>query len=330
MTRHDDVLGSIAVESRIVEESEVDPGRYVYEIEFTGQTFDLPATVPFDIAIGVMGAGLSGESLLPEAMPAGVASSVVVRAVSVDGEVDFDPVLGVATAYESLHTFAVEAVFENDGGVAFTLDVAVFRSGTLTDFGESAPFERDRVLDRFESDPNALGGDLIFGFPGTPFDGLTDDEVELVFGPLDLIRGDLLIGAAAARMIDEDGDSAVVVSITNGGDLRGAPFVAEELMSFLSETTPRSFRAGDATAFRGTVADSTWHAFNNETHTFVAIGPTGVATDILTDIIEQSDPYLWQAGDCFAFDDGFGEATPYAPFGLHGSRHCQADHKRMR
>jgi len=46
----------------------------------------------------------------------------------------------------------------------------------------------------------------------------------------------------------------------------------------------------------------------------------------MSDLADSADPYLWQRGDCLIFDDGFDDVTPYAPFGLHGLRHCAVGH----
>ena len=66
--------------------------------------------------------------------------------------------------------------------------------------------------------------------------------------------------------------------------------------------------------------------FNNETHLFFTIGPRELSRAVLADLAKGPTRYLWQPGDCLDFTDDYFSATPHAPFGLYGLRHCEVPH----
>jgi hypothetical protein len=123
-----------------------------------------------------------------------------------------------------------------------------------------------------------------------------------------------------------EGDEVVAVAVTMGGEFRGAPYVAEEVSAFLSGSRPTEVSVGDHTAFRVGIGDEEWLMYNNEAYLFITIGPRSASRRVMRDLAQTSVPYLWQPGDCLDFADEYDSATPYAPFGEHGLRHCGVTH----
>lgn len=322
----DPLLGSVTIDAAIIGEERAPDGSFWFVIEFGGQATDVPQEV--DLGAGVeltsgLGVGGGFDTLLPE----GSQGSVIIRSAEMNGEMRFDPARGVAVRFESLQAFAVDFDLEIGGQAAvFSLEAGSFRNLELRDVGLATPFELESVLDRFEVGPSALAASAFAGLTGYDLLDVTDEEADVAFEPLQDLRQDLFAGASIVKALDDPGDSAIVLAVTTGGEFRGAPFVAEEVATFISGTRPRSVSIGDRTAHRVEVGDEESLVYGNETHLFIVIGPRELSERILTDLTASIAPYLWQPGDCLDFRDNFDNATPYAPFGVFGARHCLIDH----
>lgn len=326
-TGQDDVLATVTIDVEIVGEVELPDGRYAYAIEFTGSATEAP--VPIDLRDVPGLTGSAGGAPLDDFLPPGISSTATVLSALLEGSAIFDPDTGVHTELETLLSLTLE--FTAGGGAgesaSFTLDSTAFRSGELTSLQERATvFEIEGVLDRFQVDAFTLAAEAILGVPGYDVVDAGDREAQEVFGVLSDIRQDLFPGATIRRLVDESGRETVIASMTMGGDLRGAPSVAEDVAGFLAGVSPRPVSIGDFSAYRATIGSSGWLLYNNETHLFVVIGDDAGAERALAAVVANAAPYLWQPGDCFDFTDGFFDGTPYAPFGLHGARHCSIDH----
>ena len=326
VAHQDPLVGTVSIRTEIVAEVASDGGELLFEIEFSGSATELP--VGLDLAAALEFTGVGGASRgFDASFPLGTSVSVSLRAATVDGSVRYDPSLGVPVDIETLQTFAMTfTVGSADAREEFTLDIATYRSLTLIDLAEAASFEVESVLDRFEADPFDLAVATFVGLTRYEILDVTDEQADVVFDALSDLRSDLFAAAGFMRFRHASREEATAFALTAGGEFRGAPFLADEVALFVSGTSPRSVSIGDRTAFRVTVDDVEWLLYSNETHLFIVVGPRDVSREIMTDLADSADPYLWQPGDCLIFDDGFDDATPYAPFGLHGLRHCAVGH----
>ena len=325
VAHHDPLIGTVSIRSEVVAEVAFDDRELLFDIEFSGSATELPVGLDLVDALDV--AGVGGSLGLDAFFPPGTSASVSLRAATLDGSVRYDPSIGVPVDIETLQTFALTfTVNSADVREEFTLDIAAYRSLTLIDLAEAAPFDVESVLDRFETDPFDSALNAFLGLTRYEILDVTDEQGDAVLDPLADLRSDLFAGASIIRLEDADGEQATAVALTASGEFRGAPFLADEVALFVSGTSPRSVFIGRKTAFRVTVDDVEWLLYSSETHLFIVVGPRDVSRVIMTDLAESADPYLWQPGDCLIFDDGFDDATPYAPFGLHGLRHCAVGH----
>jgi hypothetical protein len=323
----DDVLlGAISFTSEVTAEVELDDGTLVFVVEFGATAGDLPVELDIEAALDLIGT-VGDRRDLADALSSQAASSVTIRSVVLDGTAQIDPGRGVMTAFESLQSFAVDVeVADGDEVATASVEAGSTRSFTLRDHSRAAPFEIESVLDRFETDPFSLSAAAFEPLAGYELSDASDEVADRAFDALFDIRQDLFAGATIANVADADGESVTAIAITTGGEFRGAPFVAEEVAAFLSGTRPRSVSVGDHAAYRVTVGEDEWLMFNNETHLYVTIGVRALSERVMRDFAESASPYLWQTGDCLDFADEFDSATPYAPFGMHGLRHCAVDH----
>ncbi len=316
----------VTIDVEIVDEVEVADGVFHFVIEFGGSPDDLSSILELEDALGLT-AGLGRGQRLADLLPSGVSGSAVVTSALLEGRAVFDPELGVASEFQSSVTMGMELILDSGEQTAtLAVETHVARSGVLGEVEEATPFQVESVLNRFEVDPSDLASAVFDRLVGFDVGRATDDEAGSVMAPLFDVRQDLFAGADIVRVDAEDGASVIAASVTTGGNFRGAPFVAEEVAAFLSGSRPDTVSIGDRTAFRATIADEQWLLYNNETHLLITIGPDDAARRVMTALAESFDLYLWQPGDCLDFSDDFDSETPYAPFGLHGLRHCSLDH----
>ena len=325
----DDVFGPVTIEAAILGEAPLASDDLAFDIGFSGEPAELPIELDLATAFDLASSfGNAGD--LELLIPVGSLGSATIRSAGLTGTMRFDPVRGLPVALDTAITIVLDfglVVDGTDGEVAeFTLEIGSRRSVALAGVEEAAPFEVDRVLARFSFDPVALAASSFLQLPGYEVTDVTDEEADQVFDAVFDVRRDLIAGSAIARVTGTGGESALAVSITGGGEFRGAPFVAEEVAAFLAATRPRAVDIGGRTAYRVTIEDEEWILYNNETHLFITVGAREAGLQIVSELAAGSTPYLWQEGDCLDFADDFGSETPYAPFGLHGLVHCTTDH----
>jgi hypothetical protein len=322
----DAFLGQVTIEVRVTDQVTMADGGLAFVLEYEGATSGTATELALDAAFDVATSFASSPEIGRLVASAG-ARTAVVRTAGLTGQVVFDPSRGAVVSLDSAVRVVLDFVSADDPGPAdFTIETGVSRSFVLEGISPATPFEVMSVLDRFEVSPVALAE--------APFDQLTSyeisvapaDRAELIVSLLTDRRPDLPAGTAV-RTVSADGSAEITaVTVALSGEFRGAPFVAEEVAAILSSSVPRAVSVAGRGAFLVTIDDEDWRLYNDEVYRYIVIGSGVLAGQVLADLVGRPVPYLWQAGDCLDFEDGFDSAAPYAPFGVHGLRHCAADH----
>ena len=322
----DPIAGLVAIDVAITGEEELAEGGHAFVLEFDGRTDGDPRELGLAEALDLAGsfAILDDIELL---VPTGATGSAVLRTADLSGRVVFDPASGAVVTLDTAVAVLIDFTLDDDGDeIVFTVESSATRSLSLTGVATATPFERSSVLDRFRLRPERLAEAAIDAVREFAVSEAPADIGDPIRDRLLDIREDLLAGTAVAMVEGEGGDRVVAVAVTTGGEFRGAPFVAEEVAAFLSTARPRTVTVGGRRAFRVPIESEDWLLYNNETHLFIVVGTGRLAESVMGELAAGSTPYLWRPGDCLDFTDDFGGETPYAPFGLHGLRHCAVDH----
>lgn len=322
----DPFLGEVTIEVRVTGQETMADGGLAFVLEYEGATSGIAPELALGAAFDIATSFISSPEIDRFAASAGTRSAVV-RTAGLTGRVVFDPSRGAAVSLDSAVKVVLDFVSADDSGLAdFTIETGVSRSFVLEGISPATPFELMSVLDRFEENPVALAE--------APFDQLTGyeisvasaDRAEFIVSLLTDRRPDLPAGTAV-RIVSADGSADITaVTVALSGEFRGAPFVAEEVAAIVSGSVPRAVSVAGRSAFLVTIDDEDWRLYNDEVYLYIVIGPGVLAGQVLADLVPHPAPYLWQAGDCLDFEDGFDSAAPYSPFGVYGLRHCAADH----
>ena len=323
----DPFVGTVVVDVAVSQELFGPSGEEQLVLEFSGSARDLPTPLDVFDAFEVMRDVAGSDTPLIEFVSE-LSDTARVRELGVLGHATIDLASGLVVSLESEQALLVEFPFVDSDDV-LEIEASAARSLTMTGHGPASPFDVSSILDRFAIDPSALAVEATFGLTGYEFVDSDEGQADVVFGRLDDVRSDLFAGVTMFRAIDVAGDEADVISLTLAGELRGAPFIGEEIARFLADGAPRPVVVGGFTVWRAEVDGREWMFYSNETHLFVTIGPRPLSERLIGELAATAQPYLWQPGDCADFTDGFDDATPYAPFGLHGLRHCLVEHSHQ-
>ena len=259
----------------------------------------------------------------------GAEVTVEVVEMSLEGRYLLDPATGLIAEHESTARIVLNLglAYEDESmNVRITTDATLGLTAHESD--EAAGFEIESVLRRFAVDPQALADQGLA--PLVLFEGAEIEEGE-IDGYLDVLAmtpADLAPGLIYAKVGDAEDQTAFVVSIAVGGAYRGAPWLAEALLSYWGNTTSVRWTEIDGRrAYRALVRGRWWLVWANDTHLFAVVAPSAFAETIMTALMQGSPPaYRWRNGDCLDFSDGYRAESPYAPLGPLGLRHCGAPH----
>jgi hypothetical protein len=322
----DAVLGPLSYSAEITEEKELEDGVYVFVVDYTSELADPPVEVDFNeglAAIGGADANVFSDLGLDTDLFEG---ALVFTDATVTGTAWFDPLAGVVTRLDVTTVVDVELTlaFEEEsasGGMTMTTVSAL----ELTGVDDSvASFERAAVLDRFEADPYLLAEESLAPVFWLDWEMPDAETVDAIFEHLDLVGG-VAAGYTYLRLVAPDDTAVDVVVMTNGGNLRGNPGLAELIAEVLTGRSPNRVTVAGTDAYRITLDGTEWLLWNSDTHTYIVIGKRAMATLVMTDFINGPAPYLWQTGDCLDFGDFYDE-TPHSPFGRYGLEHCSHPH----
>ncbi len=325
-------LGSVTYQAEVVDEVETDDG-YAFSIEYTAEAPTLPIELTLDDAFAITGSAASQEDVADLLQIAGAADpDFVVRftAFDVSGTSLFEP--GSGRILEATTAFSVDEEIEwTADDVAGTMAMTVGASFEieLLEADEATGVERDAMLARFKTDPYDLAYQQLYDLWMFDLQYPPAEDIEALFTLIEETRADIFAGFAFADAgipDDDSEDSALVVAITLGGDLRGSPTLAEDLAWYWIGYQPARMTILDTTAYRFTVDGREWFLWSDRTHLFLVSGRIDIARSVMETLVARGEPYFWETGDCLGFEDEYASGTPYAPFGVYGLRHCLDEH----
>jgi hypothetical protein len=326
-------LGSITYRAEIVDEVATDDG-YAFSVEYTVEAPVLPIELTLDDAFAITGSAATEEdlaSLFPTTSD-DAEMSVELTAWDTSGTFLFEPDGG--QILEATMDFSVdETVKWTTEEAVDSLEMTIGASFEieLAEAGEASSVERDAMLALFKTDPYELAYAQLYGLWAFDLAYPADEDIEAFFTLIEETRADVFAGFAFADvgLLDDDSDdSALVVAVTTGGDPRGTPTMAEDLAHYWLGYWPERLYVGDTPVFRFTIDGRQWLIWSDQTHLFLASGRDDIARAVMEALIARGEPYLWQTGDCVNFQDGYANASPYAPFGTYGLYHCLDQHTR--
>lgn len=314
-------VGTFAGTATIVDEIEIGDD-YAFVIEFSAGYTDLPATIPLE----EMQTAFDASLLDVFTADPDVEIAVELLATTVEGTLTFIPSSGIPAELEvRTHDEVAVTATEAEGTATANLTVDSTSKYTHEQTDEAARFEISMILDQFEADPFVLADQALAPFGQYLWDDPDPEVLDSAFEVLGTTPEEVAPGFSLIRLSEDGTEWVDVVVLTNDGDYRGFPGLANELIYFWTERDGKSVTVNGTTAYRTTVDGREWLVWNNDTHTFIAIGPRSLAQDIMSLAIDAQYPYLWQQGDCLAFRDP--DALPYSPFGELGLIHCGRSHE---
>ena len=314
------LFGSLSLDASVLSEVAIQEGELGFLIQFSGSLGDSVEVMP-ELALAMLRdtGPLPADAGLLQAR----GGTATVREAEIEGSTVTNPATGSIESIRSSLSFVVDFQPEAEGAASFTIETRISRDFTLVSRSAATIFDRESILERFSRSPDEVAARSLDAVEG--LDPLDSTDADFVVERLELIRPDLVAGVAAGRLSTGD-DSALVVAVAAGGEFRGAPFLAEELAAVISVSRPSGVTLSGKRAYRVTIDGDEWLFWGNQDRLFVAVGDRGPATAAMRALAGAPEPYLWQAGDCLDFSDPFLSDAPYAPFGLHGLRHCGAPH----
>jgi hypothetical protein len=325
ITGTDSLLGHLTGQAHIADEVEVGD-EYGFAINFEANADDLPAQATLEEMSEIEPYGSSSWATVVNTVGRDAVVSFDIIKMSINGSMTLLPGSGVPHDTDIRSHLVFTMTIEDPNG-RMVVDYYIDNESAfeLTEDEQANSFEAASVLDQYRADPFTEADSALNPLLAFPIDAPDDDVIDSVMATLMTTPESVASGWSAIGVLgDNDDDRVDVISLANDGPARGYPNLAGELVNYWTGEDGRKVSVDGKTAYRTTIDDREWLVWNSDTATFIIVGKRSRAQDVLSQIIDSQQPYLWQAGDCVTSDSI--EDMPYAPFGVLGLTHCANEH----